>query len=317
MSGEEVIDEPWLPDGKRAAVCFTIDDVHPGTSKHAYEAGGDLERGALGHVAWLLDRQPQLQVTLFVTADWREISPVPTRKLLQRVPGVRERVMLARIHPRGTLRLDRHPAFVEYLGQLPRTELGLHGLHHVHPGPSLTVEFQDRSESECRDRLEEALRIFEAAGLPRPTGMTPPGWDAPPLLLKAMARLGFHYVASARDIVTPISPEATTRMSGMRDVSLIRPQPVADGALLHIPSNFQATSTLERAREIVQAGGLVAVKGHIVKNAMGHIALDGIDREYCAFLDQLFRALDEEFGDSLWWCSMGELAARSARSEAA
>jgi hypothetical protein len=309
--------EPWLPEGKDAAVCFTVDDVHPGTSKHAYEAGGDLERGALGHVAWLLDRHPQLRVTLFVTADWREISPVPTRRLLRRVPLLRERMMLAKVHSSGTLRLDRHPAFAGYLRQLPRTELGLHGLHHVHPGPKLTAEFQDRSERECQDRLEQALRIFDAAGLPRPTGMTPPGWDAPQPLLKAMIRLGFRYIASARDILTPVSAEATTQMTGMQGVSLIRPQPVANGAIVHIPSNFQATSTLERAREIIHAGGLLAIKGHIVKNAMGHVALDGIDRVYCNFLDLLFRSLDQEFGDSLWWCSMGQIAARSARTEVA
>ncbi len=35
----------WLPEGKRAAVCFTIDDVHPATSEDHYEAGGDLEKG--------------------------------------------------------------------------------------------------------------------------------------------------------------------------------------------------------------------------------------------------------------------------------
>lgn len=42
--------QDWLPDGKTAAVVWSIDDIHPATSDDAYEAGGDLERGALGHV---------------------------------------------------------------------------------------------------------------------------------------------------------------------------------------------------------------------------------------------------------------------------
>ena len=76
----------WLPKGKKAAICFTIDDIHPAKSADYYEAGGDLSKGNLGLVEWLLDRHPKLKTTLFVTADWREISGVPTRKLLASIP---------------------------------------------------------------------------------------------------------------------------------------------------------------------------------------------------------------------------------------
>jgi hypothetical protein len=62
----------WLPDGKRAAVCFSIDDIHPGRSADDYDGGGDLDAGALGHVRRLLERHPRLWVTLFTTPDWRE-----------------------------------------------------------------------------------------------------------------------------------------------------------------------------------------------------------------------------------------------------
>src|SRR5271165_4616845 len=96
---------PWLPPGKRGAVCFSIDDIHPGTSSGPYEAGGDLGRGALGHVEWLLERHPQLRVTLFTTPDWREISPWPTRTILARMPFLRDRVYLTRVRRRGEMRL--------------------------------------------------------------------------------------------------------------------------------------------------------------------------------------------------------------------
>src|SRR5690349_8840930 len=102
----------WLPPGKTCAVCFTIDDVHPGRSTDAYEAGGDLGRGALGHVESLLERHSDLRVTLFTTPDWREISPVPTRKLLARVPFLRDRLFLTEVLAPGTMRIDRHPDFV-------------------------------------------------------------------------------------------------------------------------------------------------------------------------------------------------------------
>ncbi len=298
----------WLPAGKRAAVCFTIDDVHPGSSADHYDGGGDLGRGALGLVRELLDRHPYLHVTLFTTADWREISPAPS-KLLARIPYLRDRLYLSRVLPAGARRLDRHHEFTSYLAAMPRTEIGCHGLHHIHRGPRLHVEFQDDGVAGHRDKLRRMLAIFDAAGLRYVRGMCPPGWNAPPSLLEAMAELGFDFVASARDIQTEVSPDAVTAMSGLRGVPLIQPAWL-DAGLVHFTSNFQATSRWERAAAIVDQGGLLAVKAHIIKDALGHVALDGIDPVYCNFLDLLFARLHREYGDALWWTTMGELAHR-------
>jgi len=308
----------WLPPGKRAAVVFTIDDVHPGRSSEHYDGGGDLDKGALGLVASLLDRNPDLHVTLFTTADWREISPTP-HPVLARLPIVRDRIYLARVLPEGARRIDRHPAFVAYLKSLPRTEIGMHGLHHIHPGPLLHVEFQDESIAEHRAKLRRMVEIFDASGLSYVRGMCPPGWNAPASLLAAMRDVGLEFVASARDIVTEIAPDARTNMSGLKDCALIHPTWIENSSLVHFATNFQATSRWERARAIVEAGGLLAVKAHIIKNAMGHVALDGIDPVYCNFLDMLFSRLRDTYGDDLWWTTMGEIArrVRATRANAA
>ncbi|HEX8360769.1 MAG TPA: DUF2334 domain-containing protein [Longimicrobium sp.] len=298
----------WLPAGKRAAVVFHIDDIHPGRSTDAYEAGGDLARGALGHLVRLLDAHPQLRVTLFTTPDWREISPAPTRRLLARIPGVRDQVYLAPIHPRGTMRLDRHPELVEFLRGLPRTEIALHGLYHVHRGPRLPMEFQGQGVDECRSMLREAMSIFRAAGLPFSPGMTPPAFNAPPALLRAMAEEGLAWVASSRDVRTAPAPGARTAMSGLAGVPLAAPALLEGGRLVHFPTNFQATSPPERAWRIVEGGGLLSIKAHIVKDALGHVALDGLDALYANYLDLLFAELDRRYGDSLWWTTMGEVA---------
>jgi hypothetical protein len=299
----------FLPPGKRAAICFTIDDVHPGKSSDHYDGGGDLGAGALGHVQSLLERHPYLHVTLFTTADWREISPFPS-KLLAKIPIVRERMYLARVHPEGTMRIDRHPAFLAYLRSLPRTEIGLHGLHHIHPGPLVHVEFQDDPASVHRDKLRRMLEIFDASKLPYVRGMCPPGWNAPESLLRVMGELDFEFVASARDIKTNITRDAKTDMSGVRGAPLLFPAFVGDTNLIHVATNFQATSRWERAAAIVEEGGLLAVKAHIIKHAFGHTALDGVDALYCNFLDLLFERLHREYGDSLWWTTMGEVANR-------
>lgn len=302
--------EAWLPPGKTSGVCFTIDDVHPGKSTDAYEAGGDLGRGALGHVEWLLDRHPNLWVTLFTTADWRELDPLPSRKLLGRVPFLRDRVMLSSTLAGPTMRLDRHPEFAQYLTGLPRTEIALHGLHHMHVGRSIFQEFQDESVAECRTTLRSVLEIFEAAGLNPVPGMTPPGWNAPPNLLVAMAEVGLRFVASARDIRTEVTTDAVATMSGLSGVSLTRPQLLTDTQLVHFTTNFQATSPIERARQILGGGGLLAIKGHIVKDARGYIMLDGIDGVYSNFLDLLFSAIERESGEAVCWTSMGQVAER-------
>jgi hypothetical protein len=311
--GREVSRSPrvipdWLPRGKHAAVCFSIDDVHPAKSSDYYEAGGDLDRGALGHVAWLLNRHPKLRITLFTTPDWREISPWPTRRMLQSIPYLRDRVYLAKVWPKGTMRVDRHLEFGRYLSQLPRTEIGLHGLHHIHVGTRIPIEFQDQDVAECKRILQDAIAIFESAGLGTVPGLTPPGFHAPAALLAAMPEVGLSFLASARDLFTPISADATANMTGMTGVSLIYPELIEKGRLVHIPTNFQATSPVDRAFEIVEHGGLVSIKAHIIKNCMGHIALDGMDLLYRNYLDVLFSTLEARYGDTLWWTSMGEIA---------
>lgn len=300
----------WLPPGKSAGVCFSIDDVHPGKASDGYDGGGDMQAGALGLVEDLLRKHPKLHVTLFTTPDWRETNPAPTRRVLALVPYLRNRVYLTKVRPRGSMRLDRHPEFVRYLTSLPRAEVALHGLHHLHKGPVIVVEFQKQSVEECEATLGESMSIFRSAGIDFVKGMAPPGWNAPANLLAAMANVGLAFIASARDVKTEIVRGAKADMSGLKGVSLLEPELVARGRLVHFTSNFQATSTKERAFRIIEAGGLLCIKGHIIKNAMGHVALDGIDPLYCNYLDVLFGALESRFGDSLWWTSMSEIADR-------
>jgi hypothetical protein len=224
-------------------------------------------------------------------------------------------MFLARTLAPGTMRLDRHPEFVDYLKQLPSTEIALHGLHHVHRGLRIPVEFQGQTTDECAGMLREAIAIFETAGLERPGGITPPGWDVPPALAAALVRVGLAYVASARDIVTPVSSAALTNMSGIKGVPLIHPELIEGGRLVHIPTNFQATSPLERAFEIIELGGLLAIKAHIVKTAYGYVSSDGLDQLYRNYLDALFTQLRGRYGDALWWATMGSIAGHVSAAE--
>lgn len=297
----------WLPEFKRAAVCFSVDDVHPATSADPYEAGGDLADGALGRVERLLERHPDLQATLFVTPDWRPIQLVRSRWLAG-LPLLRNVLHHVDRHPDGHFRVDRHPAFVRYLNSLPRTEVALHGLHHSHRGSRLAVEFQEQARDVCVQTLRKGLSIFDAAGLRHCSGFAPPGWNLPDSLIAALDELGFDYVVSARDIRSRVTPSATCDMSGLKGVSLLHPQRVGRSRLVHLPVNFQATSSFERAERIIEHHGVLSIKAHIFKHGGGHTLKDGLDDAYVDYLDRLLKHLERRYGESLWWPTMTELA---------
>lgn len=300
----------WLPAGKTAAVCFSIDDVHPASSRDDYETGGDLGAGALGRVENLLRQHQELQVTLFVTPNWRPKGLVRRLSPLTYIPGLREKAIWPTVHPPDKMRLDRHPEFVAYLNRMPRIEVAMHGLHHLHAGPRFAVEFQEQSRDECADMLRTGVGIFDAAGLQHSGGFQPPAWNMPDALAAALGDLQFSYVSSGRDLHTPVTSGALTDMSGLRGVSLIYPQHLPADDLLHFSANFQASSTPQRAFDIIDCGGLLSIKAHIFKSGGGHTMIDGMDDLYCNYLDLLFSTLEQRYGDSLWWTSMGEISKR-------
>ncbi len=298
----------WLPKGKKAAVCFTIDDIHPASQKkHGYEAGGDLNDGALGLVNWLHQRHEQLKTTLFVTADWRERTPVPTKKLVSKLPWIRDQFYLSKRWPKGTMSLLKHVYFVNYLNENDRFEVALHGLNHVHKGLKIPVEFQNQSIGEFETIIGQMIDIFDKSGINYVKGICPPGWNAPENLQTILEQKEVKFLASARDIFTDIDSEAKTNMSGLNGLPLIHPAFLKGDKIIHIPSNFQATSPIERAIDIIENGGLLSVKGHIIKNMKGIIALDGIDQLYMNYLDLLFSEIKNRYGDSIWWTTMGEI----------
>ena len=122
-----------------------------------------------------------------------------------------------------------------------------------------------------------------------------------------MVAEGFKFIASARDLFTGISPEAVTNMSGMRGVSLIYPQLIFNNRLVHIPTNFNATRTIDRAKDIIKHNGLISIKAHITKNMGGYILYDGIDEVYINYLDTLLTILEDKYRDELRMMSMKEI----------
>ena len=305
----------WLPPGKSCAICFSIDDVHPARAADLFDAGGDLEAGVLGRVDRLLRRHAELKASLCVTADWRAKTPYPTRRLLAMLPGLSKLFYLAERWPEATMRLDRHPDFVAFLKSLPRVEIVPHGLHHIQRGPRVPVEFEQATYAECAAALERVATIMEAAGLDPAPGHIPPSWTAPPALRRAMRDAGLLFLVSARDLRTPVRRDAVTVLSQMDGQPLIFPG-MTDEGLVHIPVNFQATSSVDRALAILECGGLLSIKAHVATEIGRYRALDGLDGLYANYLDAVFAQCKARFGDRIWWASMTDIARRFAAAKA-
>jgi hypothetical protein len=125
-----------------------------------------------------------------------------------------------------------------------------------------------------------------------------------------MAALDLEFLASARDVRTAVSRNARAEMSGMPGMSLLYPQLVQGGRLVHLTSNFAANNPIDRAIEIVELGGLLAIKAHAVKQAFGFTAVDGLDEHYSNYLDVVLSFLEDRYGEELWWTSMDEITKR-------
>ncbi|MBR0866809.1 hypothetical protein JQ614_34675, partial [Bradyrhizobium diazoefficiens] len=233
-----------------------------------------LDHGQLRFLIRLLTAHSKLRATLFVTADWRAKHPSVSHPLLMHIPGVRRLWCEWNTLPEGTMRIDRFPRFIEFLKNLPRVEIGLHGLTHNRGRHPTHLEYLDASEEECRRSLAGIFQIFHAANLAFVPGMSPPGWYLSHGLARAMRDAGLTFVGSSRDLVSAVHREARSGMSGLTGTSLIAPQWIS-GGLLNFTTNYQATSTIDRARSIIDHGGLLAIKAHVIKRAGSYVGWMG------------------------------------------
>lgn len=298
----------FYPNGKHAAVVVSFDDVFPAYYLDNNDSNPSHRNSYLGILASLLNKHEQLVIDLFTVPNWREKNPIPTRKWLSRLPILNNHCYLSPVWPENTLSLERHPEFCTILKALPRVEIAVHGLHHVSKGQPIFQEFRGLSLRECLRRLESAEAIFERIGLSYARGFTPPGWEISYELLQALQMRKYQFIASARDLRTEITMEATTKGNGLRNLPLLFPSIVPNSNIIHIPSNWSRTSTIERADRILELGGVLSIKGHAVKKWFNHTAVDGLDEAYSCYLDKLFDHVEERWGKDVWWTSMGELS---------
>jgi hypothetical protein len=219
----------------------------------------------------------------------------------------RDKFYLSKVLKKGTMSLENHPEFVSFLNQNKQFEIACHGLHHVHKGLKIPVEFQNQTKQEFQEIVKDMIHIFDKSKIDYVKGICPPGWNAPQQLIEVLQENDFSFLASSRDVKTPISKKAKANMSGLQGVSLLYPE-LLSNKLIHFPSNMQANNSIDRIFDIIENEGLVSIKGHMIKRILNYVAIDGIDELYVNYLDCIFTEIENRYGDSIWWTTMGEMA---------
>lgn len=67
---------------------------------------------------------------------------------------------------------------------------------------------------------------------------------------------------------------------------------------------------IERALAVLAADGPPSIKAHAAKRVGSYLTLDGLDPDYCGYLDRILARCTASLGDSIWWASMSDIAER-------
>ena len=302
--------------GYETALVIGIDDVHPEQRGDGTDFGLDLEKGSLGLIAELVEEFPSLQVTLFVTPDWRLrlgsfdsfVRWIQRLSLRIRADKLVTR-LLVKPYPSGRFRLDqeRIKGWCKSIGRrISRGEfsVGMHGLSHFNPWLNFANEFAGLSYEECISRIRIAKEIFRKAKIKSVKGFAPPGWTITGNLITALLKEGFEYIAGAEDHLSPVDPLMYCNESGMY-VPLFYPR-ILHGGLVSIPRNWDMRwSGLDRAEEILKINGIIGVHGHVAKTPG---VINEISESTITNLRQLLEYLEEKHSDEIWFTNFNEVA---------
>lgn len=310
--------ENW-PKNYVSAFTIGIDDIHPECSENGCDCGGDLEEGALRLLVNLLESHPQIKVTLFITPDWIFKPQRLGIRFIQRHisrGGLFDRILTERLQrtwSHGQFRIDdkRYEgwrAFLKGMASSGKFNLAFHGLHHFQSYVRYPCEFLHADSDKCRLKLRTAKELFDKTGLPYTMGFAPPGWGVTENLIDALVKENFNYIAGCADAESPVSPKTLCNGAGIKGVPLYFPS-IIKGKLMNIPRNWDLEgSSIERAKQIIEIGGLIGVHGHIADNYHGNKIGNGVTPENVKHLDELICFLEQNYPNKIWFTTFNDLA---------
>ena len=277
----------------RKYININFDDVHPETSKHIADCGGDMEKGVFKYILKLIEDFPKVRITLFVTPNWidKPNNALPI-KLLKRALGMR----YTNRWNDEPFRLDKHKEWCAWLNEFVRRgniEVAVHGLHHHRDSDPHSAEFLDLPFEECKSRLLQAESIFEISGLRYVKGFRPPGWGISEGLFKALRELGYIFVS--------LDEKACKLNLPRYEISEFK-------GLVNIPQNWDIKrGSVEEAFKILEKGNILSIKGHIQDKYGGDKLYNGLTEESYENIRNLLIKIEEE-GINVRYAKMEEIA---------
>jgi len=277
----------------RKYININFDDVHPETSNHIVDCGGDMERGVFKYILKLLYEFPKVKITLFVTPNWidKPNTYLPI-KLFKKALGLR----YTNRWKNEPFRLDKHAKWCEWMNRLVKKgniEIAIHGLYHHRDSDPHSAEFLDLSYKECKTRLLRAEQIFKTSGIRYARGFRPPGWGISEGLFKALKDLNYTFIS-----LDPMSC----------DVNVDRFKVTAFEGLVNIPQNWDIKNgKIEDAIKILEDGNVLSVKGHIQDRYGKDRLNNGLTQESYENVRNLLLKIEEE-GIDVRYAKMEEIA---------
>jgi len=263
-------------------VNLNLDDVHPESSEHIADCGGDMEKGVFKYILRLIDEFPKLKVTLFVTPNWvdKPSDPRPI-KFIKKVL----RLKYTNKWEDEPFRLDKHEEWCEWLNDLVKkgnVEVAIHGLYHHRDSDPHSAEFKDLDYEECKKRLILAEKIFEASGIKYVRGFRPPGWGVSEGLFRALRELDYSFIS-----IDPVS-------CGLSNNKILRYKVFVYKDLINIPQNWDIKrGTIEEAIKILGKYGILSAKGHIQDRYGRDYIGNGLNEESYENIRKLLLKLEE------------------------
>lgn len=278
------------PAGYRAACVLNFDDLSPKSARNwPYDWGGEPRGGVNREFGRVLQDYPYIKVTHFVCAN----SQTEARLFRLEHPGDRFLITKA-----------EHAAWRDWLHAQVATgmvEIAGHGLSHFNPKARVVAaEYENVPLDEIMRSLQSASAYYSQAGF-SVRGLRPPAWGMGQgnSIAQALVNLGFLY--GALSAVT----EGLNRHSKL--VSNI--YPTWFRGLLNLPQNLILDHgprfSCPQAYRVVEAGGLLAPKGHYSDS---YSIAAGLYPENVYNLRALLDFLAKGFPEQIWYATYREVA---------
>lgn len=259
---------------------FSLDDIHPQSSKEGDDFGGDKDKGVFRYLLKLIELYPKIKITLFTTPNY--IDKSNNRFIIRNIKRVLG-LNYKNYWKNEPFKLTKHPKWCKWLNSIKNFEIAIHGHNHHNERKGLhQQEFHDLGNEESLRKIEDAEKIFREAGLKLSRGFRPPGWGYSEGMFEALKKLKIDFISLNKKDFPETSTYEVTKYKG----------------LINVPQNIDINTKydiIEETKKILQKGDFISAKGHISKHCNRDINENGLTEETFLNIKKLLEWLHQNY----------------------